>query len=245
MGVSSGLGSEFNHYLIQSTLQAILESRRMVYLRTPDKKWDWYDCDEKLGWACYLRFRCGNPYGVDIKDVNRSNPDIAIQDRSRRILYQRGMYGSVVNTIKEIFNHYQRLNLISKDLTCDIDASNINPTITSSIIAKFLYRLQPNVTSVVKKVKTHYETLVESGYFSLQLRMTDKTAEMSKLAWNWITNSTKIAYFMKPYFEAYPNIKKIYTGINYIYFLFSFSFCIYLFFEHIYFFNCYFYYSYR
>ena len=211
MGGGSGLGSEFNHYFVQSTLQAIMEGRRMVYLRIPSRKWE-YDCDEKLGWGCYLRFRCDTPTGVEPKDFDFSDRDSAFQDNSRKVTYNRNGMNQFSNTVKELFAHYKRIGKIDKDKVCDIEANNITPTIATSLVARFLYKLQPTVIAEINKVKTQYQNLIESGYFSLQLRLTDKTAEMSQKAWNWMTNATQIAYFMKPYFDASPNVKKLFTG---------------------------------
>eukprot|EP00597_Dinobryon_sp_UTEXLB2267_P017548 CAMPEP_0201107266 /NCGR_PEP_ID=MMETSP0812-20130820/55741_1 /ASSEMBLY_ACC=CAM_ASM_000668 /TAXON_ID=98059 /ORGANISM="Dinobryon sp., Strain UTEXLB2267" /LENGTH=64 /DNA_ID=CAMNT_0047368033 /DNA_START=68 /DNA_END=258 /DNA_ORIENTATION=+ len=62
MGGGSGLGSEFNAYLIRSLLTAVSSKRRMVYFRSK-RKWE-YDCNSESGWACYLQFHCSEN-GVD------------------------------------------------------------------------------------------------------------------------------------------------------------------------------------
>ena len=208
MGFNNGLASEFNHYFVISTLGAILSGKRLVYLRS-NRTWE-YDCDFRSGWGCYFRFRCGHPRGVEPKDMNFTtslsgsfvNPGTTFQSTTPG-------YGKFMD-FSRILNAYKKIKKIDSNLQCN--GINISTTVATSIVAKYLYQLQPEVKSSIKQINTRYHHLTQSGYFSLQIRLTDKKMEMPRETWKWMNNATSIANYMKPFFDADPEIKNLFIG---------------------------------
>ena len=207
MGFNNGFASEYNHYLIGSTINAITSGRRLVYLRS-NRTWE-YDCNSKSGWGCYFRFRCGHPRGVEPKDMNFTAP-LSGSLINPGSTFQSTIlgYGNVID-MSRIINAFKKVKMIDEQLQCSVSTST---TVATSIIAKYLYQLQPEVKSSIKQINSRYHHLIQSGYFSLQIRLTDKKVEMPKQTWLWMNNANIVTNYMKPFFEAQPKIKNLFIG---------------------------------
>lgn len=72
------LSHEFSTYLVNALVVAMLQNRRLVYL-VSHRKWP-YDCDQHIGWACYLTFlsplstSCNDAIAYSSSEVDLSRP---------------------------------------------------------------------------------------------------------------------------------------------------------------------------
>lgn len=214
MGQSSGLGSEFNSYLVPSLLEAMFENRRMVYLKSK-RPWE-YDCPSKSGWACYLNFLCALN-GVDYKDIDLSNQG----DVHNPFLFPGSSFLSnhpstelhnKIPKLQQMFDAFKKEKISLSASQCDIN--KITRTVLLSIAAKYLYKLNVDTKMAVRKINSRYAELHRSGYYSLQFRMTDKFYEMDYETWVWMSDMSKTADLLRPFFAA-STIKKLYTGLIY------------------------------
>lgn len=69
MGHTSGFGSEFLAYLMNSLFTAMINNRRLVFLRSK-RPWE-YDCANKAAWGCYFTMgacedNLVDPAGIDL-----------------------------------------------------------------------------------------------------------------------------------------------------------------------------------
>jgi len=200
MGTSSGLGSEFNAYLIRSLLTAVSSKRRMVYFKSK-RNWE-YDCDSKSGWACYLQFRCSES-GVNSSELDYSQKYVFKDATSLQIsnMTWLQLLSSRHHSIHQTINTFS-----VQGKNCSVNLESLSVTILTSMAAKYLFHLNTETKSYIKHINSRYKNLARSPYLSLQLRMTDKKYEMSKEAWQWVNNLSNTAEFIKPYFkEAHTN----------------------------------------
>jgi hypothetical protein len=183
-GIASGFGSEFNHYLIHTLIDGILSNQRIVLLVNNDKKGPWdYDCPELLSWACYLKFPC-----ID-SVINYNNRNISIP------IHHGNMPSRDINNIK------QRLQLSHKQFKWTIpndicDVNDFTATYITSISAQYLFQLNDKTTKFVNNFNNDFK-LQKHKYISVQIRATDKSAEMDKVFWHFMNNMTLVATYIK------------------------------------------------
>jgi hypothetical protein len=190
-GGGSGLGSEFNVYLVYAFIDAVRKNKRMVYFHSK-RKWE-YDCDEKLGWGCYLEFPCNNTRGVAVSDMDFSNPSTSVHDREE----VHREYPLLFDRIKEAYNAVKR----AEEPECRVD-DWVKQTYFTSIAAKHLFHPNQQVRQFVKKFNSHYD--LHGDYISLQIRAQDKKYEMSAEAWEWMTHLQNTYNLIKPFLLPSP-----------------------------------------
>ena len=208
MGSGSGLGSEFNTFLISSLLTAVALERRMVYYRSK-RKWE-YDCQNERGWACYLTFPC-EEIGVDetaldysqkylIKDA--SSLKIPNMQFDRKLSPRNDKIYSIINSFS-----------VPGSIKCNVNTANFSVTMLTCMAANYLYQLNAHTKAAIQQINSHYPLNQASHlpYIAVQLRMTDKRYEMSKEAWNWMTNLQNTAKFIRPYFKS-AHTNKLFIG---------------------------------
>lgn len=206
MGGGSGLGSEFNAFLIPSLLTAIAYNMRMVYVRS-GRKWE-YDCPTSSGWACYLAFHCEES-GISLGEVNNVHHYLTHDDTSFKI----GNMSSIVMHNPGNRMLYETIEkLASPGSECNV-LNKLSLTIITSIAARFLYQLNPASKASTHQLNFNRYKLLQQGqhYLSLQLRMTDKKHEMSKEAWAWMGDLSRTAAFIQPYFHS-AKTNKLFIG---------------------------------
>lgn len=184
-GHSQGFGSEFNHNFIYSLITAVTLGRRFIYVKS---RLDWeYDCPTRDGWACYVRFPCDDsviqPHEIDLKqpffDTNGISRD----------------FGQLLASINKQANH-DKSRWRARNQTCDV--LNANPTTITSIAAQYLYQLNEQSLDYIKRFNAVYG-LEHSKYIAVQLRSTDKQAEMDEDVWEWVHNMENVASAIVPY----------------------------------------------
>lgn len=115
LGVGSGLGSEFNFYLIYSLIHAMAYKQRLVFVKT-GRRWE-YDCPEINGWACYLDFPC-NDSVIKSNEINLSNEQNSLLDKDSISRDPRDVRNKLGEAYKDLFG---------VDAICDIEKDN--PTV--------------------------------------------------------------------------------------------------------------------
>jgi hypothetical protein len=209
MGGISGLGSEFNAFLIPSLLTAIASNRRMVYFRSK-RKWE-YDCPDKSGWACYLSFPCVES-GVSMEELDYSQRYLINDQFSLRI---DNMTSMQLHPPRNAATYKFINSFVHPDgKKCNVDDKSLSVTILTGMAARYLFQLNSGTHAAVRKINSRYRMRSHSssrGYFALQLRLTDKKFEMSKEAWAWMNNVTNSVELMKPFFKE-EKIKNLYVG---------------------------------
>jgi hypothetical protein len=90
------------------------------------------------------------------------------------------------------------------DLTDDCDTSTLVEEM-EVIATRYLYRLNSKTLKAVEALNRElHPRLIRpsplgAGYNSLQIRLTDKWKEMSTETWKWVTNTSNIAEFIRPF----------------------------------------------
>lgn len=214
MGGGSGLGSEFNAYLIPSLLTAIAYNMRMVYYRSK-RKWE-YDCSSHDGWACYLSFRCEEK-GVDAKQLDYTQKYLINDESSEKIANMTSLQ-MITPSDEKLYE-----SIRNRFSNCAVSRETLTPTIMTSMSGRYLFQLNAPTRATIKRLNARFKSIHHVPYLSLQLRMTDKIYEMSPLAWQWISNLTNTVSFMKLYFYA-ARTNKIFVGKWFVTFLPSCSF---------------------
>lgn len=196
-GEGSGLGSEFNNYLIFTIIEGIYTNRRIVNILS-DRSWP-YDCGDNTGWACYLKFPC--------------------EDSSLPIKYNELPNGSILHNGDNIIHDagYVQLNLqkaynefyFSQE-SCN--ASSLGATITTAIIAHHVYHLNENTSRLVNSFLSIFPFRQEK-YISVQIRTTDKRVEMDQETWDIVTNMTTISALLVPYMKL-ASIKHVFVATD-------------------------------
>ena len=211
MGGCSGLGSEFNAYFVPSLLTAIMQQRRMVYVRSK-RKWE-YDCASESGWACYLTFPC-EENGIEMTSVDLSQRYIRHDINS----LQFPNMTSVQLISPRNHKLYEVIDSVSvngsKSCKGKVDFSTFSVTMLTSMAARFLYQLNSQTKAAIRQLNSQYKsTILQSRmpYLAVQLRMTDKKYEMSKEAWSWINDLSNTVKFIRPYFKA-AHTNKLFAG---------------------------------
>lgn len=187
----SGFGSEFNFYFVYALMTAILKRSRMVFVKyhVPFQ----YDCPSKSGWACYFKFPCND--SVIAKDeFDRLNPPQAILDykdidKSRDFNYLVSSFG----------------NEIPEKSVLNCNREHMNPTILTGLVSKHLYQLNADSKHFVKKFNHRYG-FEDIKYIAIQMRGTDKKAEVDHDIWNWISNMSNIYTTILPYLKDYKYV---------------------------------------
>jgi hypothetical protein len=198
-GGGSGLGSEFNHYLIYALLDAVRKNKRMVYFASK-RKWE-YDCPEHLGWGCYFNFPCNNTQGVPVPEMDFSDPSTSVHDRDE----VKRDYPQLFEQIRDTYMSVKK----PEEPDCRVD---IKQTQLTSMAAKYLYKLNHQTKHFADRFNGHYGIPQGAEYLSLQIRAQDKKYEMSNEIWEWITHMKNTFEAIKPY--VYPHDPK---GFKHVY----------------------------
>ena len=162
--------------------------------------------------ACYLTFPC-EEIGVDEKGLDYSQKYL-IKDASsikipnmqfeRKLSPRHDKIYSVINSFSVSGGN---------NIKCNINTANFSVTMLTCMAANYLYQLNAHTKAAIQQINSHYPLNQASHlpYIAVQLRMTDKIEEISKEAWNWMTNLQNTANFIRPYFKsAYTN--KLFIG---------------------------------
>lgn len=201
-GGGSGLGSEFNMYLVYALIDAVRKNKRMVYFNSR-RHWE-YDCAEKLGWGCYLTFPCNNTYGVAVRDMDFSHERTSVHDRDE----VKREYPFLFEKVRDMYNEIKTENEPECKLTPDV-----KQTYFTSIAAKHLFTPSPQTSRFIKRFNSHYN--IQGDYISLQIRAQDKKYEMSAQTWEWITHLSNTYEEIKPYLYPSPNgLKNLYVSTD-------------------------------
>ena len=111
-----------------------------------------------------------------------------------------------------LFERYKNLNQVNGACT---DLKHANATAITSIAAKFLYNLNDGTKEFVSRFNKKYKIPSGDPYIALQLRATDKQREMSQQLFAWVTNMTKVAAELNPYFlNPTQPIKHLYISTD-------------------------------
>ena len=210
MGGGSGLGSEFNAYLVPSLLTAIANQRRMVYVRTK-RKWE-YDCSTESGWACYLNFPC-EEQGIEMTNVDLSQRYLKNDDSSLKFPNMTPIQLNAPrnNQLYDVINSVS----LPDGRSCKglVKPTTFSVTMLTSMAARFLYQLNSQTKAAIRQLNTQYKLILQSrmSYLAVQIRMTDKKYEMSAEAWNWVSDLSNTANFIRPYFKV-AHTNKLYAG---------------------------------
>lgn len=127
-----------------------------------------------------------------------------------------------LETLVKGYKHVKNIHLCPNDYR-----NTLNPTVVTSIAAKYLYHLNSNTKSALQTLAVRYNLthLKAEEYLSLQLRMNDKKYEMSAETWNWISDTSNIVREITPFFRE-TNIFKLFLGQQ-IYFILLFLLLLY------------------
>jgi hypothetical protein len=218
LGQSSGFGSEFIAYLMNSLLTAMMQNKRMVYL-VSKRSWE-YDCPQHLGWACYFTFQAfGCPQNLTISTYstmdlsNQKNVHEEIKESGSSFLEHELLYRYEPSRQDEVLQRMKLIqtlygidkNLIEQDCNLEISNtpgknSNNNKILPASILAGLLatnlYKLSSAYQQSIQQYnQQRYGHLLSTptGYFALQLRLTDKKYETPEADWQYISNMSYIA----------------------------------------------------
>ncbi len=197
MGLSSGLGSEFNYFLSKALLQAALRNKRLVYLKS-GINWE-YDCPEKGGWSCYLQFRCNDSVvgreEVDLYHLFQGHSLLQFHE-----LYYVPMVPSICHEIPRVLLHYQNSSRIKSGYDCSTlcrgnHDEEFFETRYASIASSYLWHLNNKTKTSIHHINSVYGHLIDPStrYVGMQIRLTDKHGEMKQSTWDWINNSTNLA----------------------------------------------------
>lgn len=196
-GLASGFGSEFNYYLIYDLLDGIYQNRRLVSVRTGDE-WP-YDCNERLGWGCYLQFPCIDSVLSEVDQIELSENN-AFHNKGS-VSHGRAPESLLANAYSEIYNKVEACD------TFPLGITNI-----TSIIAKYLFKPNHHSQQFIDRYNSKYN-LSNKKYLALQVRTTDKHAEMDDVTWAIITNMTAIAEVVLPHLIEH-GIQDIYISTD-------------------------------
>jgi hypothetical protein len=182
-GLASGFGSEFNHYLIYVFLDSIYSNQRAISVRTSDE-WP-YDCTGHLGWGCYLELGCED-------SILKYLP--YLQFREGNSFHDKGGVEHDINGIQRKLSeayskHYHLTN-------CDERVLTISEI--TSIVANYVFKLNKESQTFVNEFNSYYN-LESKKYVSVQIRTTDKHAEMEDVTWSFINNMTRVMDTVMPY----------------------------------------------
>ena len=199
-GGGSGLGSEFNHFLVYSLINAAMVNKRLVYFAS-QRKWE-YDCPQKNGWGCYFEFPCNLPNGANHNELDFTDERSSMHDRDHS--YRE--YPDIFDKIKSMYDQIKS----AKNGECK-HMEKDQQTILTSIAAKHLYKLNPIVRQFVNRFNDHY-AISGGEYLALQIRAQDKRYEMSAEMWEYITNVRNIYNEISPYLYGSPTVFPGTTG---------------------------------
>ncbi len=173
-----------------------------MYLKSR-RHWE-YDCPLHLGWACYLQFRC-NETGVFADEMDFSDVRTTFHDRD----FASREYPKIYDVLQSV---YETNYKDGSDTSCDVKKTN--PTILTSMAAKFLFNLNDHTKQFSKKFNERY--MIDAGvpYVSLQLRSQDKKYEMSAETWAWISNMQNVYDTMKPFIDEASGIKHLFVSTD-------------------------------
>ena len=215
-----GLGSEFNTYLVPSLLTAVAYNRRLVYVR-PKENWG-YDCSSHYGWACYFIFSC-EENGIDMASVDHRQIFTVRKKKHFQNMTSVQLLSVRNNDILKI---YSVINLMSLDkggeriCAGQVNTSSLSVTMLMSMAARFLYQFNSETKLAIQHINRQYDSSLLLSqpnnntiipYLSVQIRMTDKRREMPPETWNWVTNLSNVANYIRPYFKV-ANTTKLYAG---------------------------------
>mmetsp|Transcript_19904 Transcript_19904/g.28509 ORF Transcript_19904/g.28509 Transcript_19904/m.28509 type:complete len:394 (+) Transcript_19904:1226-2407(+) len=219
MGECSGLGSEFNRFLIYSLLTAVSNNRRIVYLHS-NRRWE-YHCNEKWGWGCYLSFACHesgvnqteldfSPKGIHEDPINTGSGFLDMLQ-----LLEPKNIQQIRESIIDMNKTYSERNKHIFSASCAHGIGPLNPTIVTSMAAKYLYHLNNRTKIIVQELihQNNFMDLESFPYISLQLRMNDKQYEMPPKTWYYINNVSNIVAEISPYFKKL-NISRLFLATD-------------------------------
>lgn len=200
MGYGSGLGSEFNAYLLKCVLYAVITNRRFVYLNTK-RKWE-YNCHEQSGWSCYFGFPSCSDNIANISQINLSltptnntkhfyeQPGSTYIDREEieNFDFQQESFHYFIRRLVEVYNTSLPPNI------CTFAEEQIfYPAEVAGPISKHLFHLNNKTSHAVKVINHKYEHIARKPYIGMLMRLTDKSGEMPKEDWEMLSNMSFIA----------------------------------------------------
>lgn len=200
---ASGFGSQFNHYVIQALINAVVSNRRLVHVSL-FHNW-FYSCDRDHTWSCYLDFPCS-----DSMLMNSSH--MMLGNSSRNTLHIRRAHGhnreQIRDKINRAYHKYYQLN--NGNRSCAMASMTI--TSITSIAAKHLFRLNNLTYSMVNAMNRVYG-LHRYSYLAVQIRTTDKRLEVDQDTWDFITNTSRVVDTMVRYMTEY-NTSDVYIAAD-------------------------------
>jgi hypothetical protein len=208
MGILSGIGSEFQAYLLKSLMYAIANNRRLVYVKT-QLPWE-YHCKEKSGWACYFAFDNCIDSVVNVSELVFTQlprvHDLLTFPGTIMLDNVRPGWPLDQNEFYKKFRTLQKRFVDRGYVNETADIGTLTYSSVMSIAAKHLFILNDETKHLTKAMNVQaYPGLFIGNrhgmhkYVALQIRLQDKRAEMSKAQWDWMTNTSNIAQFTLNY----------------------------------------------
>lgn len=212
MGQTSGIGSEFNAYLMNSLKTALIQNRRMIYLASK-RPWE-YDCEEKLGWACYFSFLpCpdGNVSYCQM-DLNQRNVHNRIKEPGSAFQLPETTAANIPETLIDAMRTLHKAYEMN-DTICQLDSISVNNLkrgVLGGIIATRLFQLNDVSRTAIDTLNAPYKDLVQPGrkFASFQLRLTDKKHETPEKDWVKISDMHFIAERLSKVLQMHADMKK-------------------------------------
>lgn len=188
MGTDSGFGSEFNAYLMNSMLTALLDNKRLIYF-VSKRPWE-YDCPGNQAWACYFTFAPCTDNVATSKDL-----DFSLQRNVFEPLKVSGQSFLDHNLMKTMSAREGKMLLgkMAEVLTahgrngseiCSGTSQPFQEALFAGVLTHKLFALN-NITqrAVHDRNKHYFKHIGDRPYFALQLRLTDKQYETPEADW--------------------------------------------------------------
>jgi hypothetical protein len=199
-----GFGSNFNHDFMVKLFASIYLNQRIILVMSHNRSSWKYDCQDQLGWACYLKFNCVDSF----VNVNSTIKPFIKQQRINESQTYIDIYTQAGGALIDI---YKAMAVgVSSEAICNI--SDMTPSNVASVATQYLWQLNDNVSQWLQ-LHTPAYNLVENEYIAFQIRLTDKRREMGVEAWRILSNSSALVELALPYIIE-RNISNIFVATD-------------------------------
>lgn len=235
MGHTSGFGSEFLAYLMNSLFTAMINNRRLVFVRSK-RPWE-YDCANKAAWGCYFTMapcedNLVDPAGIDLSkfmEYHRFPRDSGSEFIARESLinFQDQDVSHHLETARNLIKEAYAEKIPAIGSICDESASQFKDnknrgkfsvTTLAGLLANKLYQVTEEMQGYIDHANQMYYTLFARRKVPLSpLRDSLKPQKMPAFAHHALGHSrgAPTKHIMRPPLHHYAAIQLRLTDKKY------------------------------